>query len=538
MKIQHFTTKDGDTVELTDFSILVGPNNTGKSQTLLDIHDLMKNGVENTPTTIVDEIEFDPVDPDDFMRGLSISSAPNSTNRIRIGGIEPDLQSTSMHNSPQNHLDRLERQDNALDVNVVKNSLLKYKVALLDASSRLEVASETDTYDVEDDNPSDILQKLYTESTARTELRSAFKYIFEKDILLDYSSLRKFRLKISDEFDGIDENIIRPEDNPEQAHRLDDQGAGYRGLAGVILGLLLNEERIVLLDEPEAFLHPAQARRFGLWLSTHVESFPGQIIISTHNSHFLSGILSPDPDIKIHRLNRSGNRTVYHPISSDAINQLSTDPLLSSQRIIEGVFHPGAIVCEGHSDTTVYEFVSEEYLDQGGYLFTYADNKQTIPRVTKALSQSNIPTVAIVDLDIIKSPGDVREIVTSLNNNADEVNIDDLCNQFNISVREQDVDWDDLKEYGLDAVSGEESELLEEIITTAKNYGVFIVPSGELERWVDIDSSKGSGWTVNALDHLNQESPPQELLDFLDSVHHGIQQKYEDIVAVSDSGHR
>ena len=38
LTVEKFTTKDGQTIEVGKFTLLVGPNNAGKSQTLKDIN--------------------------------------------------------------------------------------------------------------------------------------------------------------------------------------------------------------------------------------------------------------------------------------------------------------------------------------------------------------------------------------------------------------------------------------------------------------------------------------------------------------------
>lgn len=76
MRIRQFTTKDGETVDLGDFTVFVGPNNTGKSQTLLDIHSIMESNQssEDTQTTIVEKIEYESQSFSEFIEDLTIST--------------------------------------------------------------------------------------------------------------------------------------------------------------------------------------------------------------------------------------------------------------------------------------------------------------------------------------------------------------------------------------------------------------------------------------------------------------------------------
>lgn len=39
---------------------------------------------------------------------------------------------------------------------------------------------------------------------------------------------------------------------------LQEQGDGFRSFVGIVLSILLSKDKIILIDEPEAFLHPTQ----------------------------------------------------------------------------------------------------------------------------------------------------------------------------------------------------------------------------------------------------------------------------------------
>jgi len=58
MKLSEITTKDGETIGIGKFTLLVGPNNVGKSQTLKDIHRKLLKGHE-AETTLIKEIKID-----------------------------------------------------------------------------------------------------------------------------------------------------------------------------------------------------------------------------------------------------------------------------------------------------------------------------------------------------------------------------------------------------------------------------------------------------------------------------------------------
>ena len=58
MQLSKISTKDGESIDIGKFTLLVGPNNVGKSQTLKDIHRKLLKG-HKAETTLISEIEVD-----------------------------------------------------------------------------------------------------------------------------------------------------------------------------------------------------------------------------------------------------------------------------------------------------------------------------------------------------------------------------------------------------------------------------------------------------------------------------------------------
>lgn len=80
------------------------------------------------------------------------------------------------------------------------------------------------------------------------------------EITLDYSSMLKLCFRVAKIMPDIPEDPRKAYPITNKLGKIEEQGDGFRSLVGIILGLLFSKGRIVLLDEPEAFLHPAQAR--------------------------------------------------------------------------------------------------------------------------------------------------------------------------------------------------------------------------------------------------------------------------------------
>jgi predicted ATP-dependent endonuclease of OLD family len=558
MRIVSLETKDSSKIKINNFTVLVGPNNVGKSQTLKDIHSIMTGGI-NARTTIVKKIDF--ARPKTFkglIEGLEITEDKNNTQQHLIGGIASNLRGGER--IPIN----LEGFENSYksrkDIDFSIGNISKFCVSFLDATSRLLVAQTIESNDPDLGPAQNLLQALYNDSTLKTEkeLRKAFQDTFEMDIKLDYSGLRRLKLRVAREFKKIPSDPRKASPILRKHSLLDAQGDGYRSFVGVVLSMLLSKNRIVLLDEPEAFLHPAQARILGRWIATYSKKNPGQIVVATHNANFLSGILSGNQKVDIYRVNRKGNKTSYTQMTSEATSMLSKSPLLSSQRVLEAIFHKGVVICEADADRCAYEMVATQKFENKEILFIHAHNKQSIKTVATLLRNASIPVCAITDIDILDSESELKKLLESLSDKNSLVNILKIRKELSFSVekrkdkeilkelkkdlatlvkeleenehtlsgvrgainriRKSSSRWATIKEKGISGFSQKLQSKAEGIIEEAKKIGLFIVPVGELENWLDLGTKKKNKWIVLALEALYKGKCSKELEGFIKEV--------------------
>ena len=326
MKITSIKTKDDIEIPIGKFTVLVGPNNVGKSQTLKDIHHKMVTG-PNARSIIVKELIIEkPPTFEDLLEGLKVVEDPENINHQLVRGIGSNLTSGDQIRV---QIDSLRQQFNQSDrLDFTFGNISKYRVSYLDAGSRLQVAQTAGAHNPHTQPPQNLLQGLFA-SDVNTEvtLREAFKQTFGMDVRLDYSGMTQLTMRVAREFGEIDPDPRKAYSEFNRHGKLDDQGDGFRSFVGVVLSLLLSQGRTVLLDEPEAFLHPAQARQLGYWVAEHSANVPGQIIVATHNANFLAGILSSRQLVDIYRINRQDNRTTYTRISPEATQNLAIGPL-------------------------------------------------------------------------------------------------------------------------------------------------------------------------------------------------------------------
>ncbi len=143
------------------------------------------------------------------------------------------------------------------------------------------------------------------------------------DIALDWAAMRRLYLKVGPAFGSIPEARTELDALLRDAPELSVQGDGYKSFAGVVLAMLTFPNRLLLLDEPEAFLHPAQARVLGRWLAAHAKTRTAQMIVASHSADFLWGIVSANAGATVIRLNRSGAGAVDSALELRAKNRRS-----------------------------------------------------------------------------------------------------------------------------------------------------------------------------------------------------------------------
>lgn len=568
MRVSKFSTNMGEEVPLGDLTVLVGPNNTGKSQTLDDIHAAVKSA-DPAGMTIVDEVMFDfPEEFDQIITGISYRLDDN--NREQIYGIGSDLQSAEQHGNIS--FDDVQTQFEKENDDTLRNWVGKFRVSYLDTSSRLSVANSSQVINLHESPPQNLIQTLYaSDKEIETELRSAFQETFKRDIKLDYSG-GNLALRVGKEvgeFDYVPEDPRDLYDVMKEYDILDEEGDGYRSFVGIILSLLLSEGRIVLLDEPDAFLHPAQSRELGSWIAERGTEVPNQLVVATHDANFISGLLSGSREIDIFRLNRNNDYTAFNRLTSEITEKLSSDPLLSSQRVLDSIFHEGVVVCEGDSDQSVYQATASKELDSADLLFVHSHSKHTIKEITGILTEANIPVAAITDIDILRNHHNLRYLLESLTDE-DISHLLDVRQELDEEISEKDdeeiirgmiddvaefadqleadehtvqgaraalgrlrsgfSEWAEVKDNGLEGIPKGNRGDVERLFEELQGLGLFVVPVGELEGWMDLGRSKKSTWVVSALAKIYSGDCDEALIEFIDSVEQYLDDEYANLV--------
>src|SRR5439155_26581235 len=152
-------------------------------------------------------------------------------------------------------------------------------------------------------------------------------------------------------------------------------GHGMRSFAGCLLHVFTSPSFVLLIDEPEVFLHPPHARMLGTLLARE-KSTNRQLIIATHSADFLRGIIdSGHKHVKIVRITREDDVNHAYELGTEQIRELWSDPILRFSNIFDGLFHDLVVVCEGDADCRFYSAIADvlpsESRERKDLLFTW-----------------------------------------------------------------------------------------------------------------------------------------------------------------------
>jgi predicted ATP-dependent endonuclease of OLD family len=237
--------------------------------------------------------------------------------------------------------------------------------------------------------------------------------------VVDPTNIGNFRVRMSGRLpeDSSEEQSWdeRAREFHKQASDIAELSDGVKAFTGLTAAVLSGDFRIILVDEPEAFLHPILAKQLGRRLTELASEREGNVLAATHSPDFLMGCIQSGKKVNVVRLTYRQGVPSARVLSASKLQEMMREPLLRSTGVLGGLFHEGAIVCEGDSDRVFYQEINERMLAFGrqgthNSLFLNAQNKQTVRRIVRPLREVGIPAAAIVDLDILKKD-DFKELL-------------------------------------------------------------------------------------------------------------------------------
>lgn len=542
-------------IPIDGITVLVGPNNVGKTLTLRSIATFLTN----PPARLL----FQPT----ILANLKLQKdgdEPELTSWMETHGrpIKANPADGRIYYGNDNQI----AKDQALTVwreaGYYLGPLYPVMIGQQFADNRLNLINQTQLHDIRTQLPQHPLQQIFMDTTLENKLSELVFRAFGEVICINrYVEQIELRVGKPD---------LSPVPPPPPRELLDEymalplvnnQGDGVKSFIGLLLHTVIPGQPVQLIDEPEAFLHPPQARLIGRILARETPS-NGQLIIATHSQDFLQGLLeSPTRPIKIVRLSRDAAKNL-HVLSLEPshVRSLWSDAQIRYSNLLDGMFHSGVVIGESDADCQFYS-ASIDVIDSNGrdrdLLFTHVGGKARIPKALRELRKFGVRCCAIADLDLLNDTtlvkatvesagGDWSDFITPMNVVNDAVRslgssqpilgrvLDDINDFFKAdrtrpltkddsnkiaSIVKVASGWEQLKRGGISAVpQGQGSMAINTVWRKLASLGVFLVPVGELERWIPEISGKSSSWVSSVLESNQHEHPNDQLKTFCSEI--------------------
>jgi hypothetical protein len=358
-----------------------------------------------------------------------------------------------------------------------------------------------------------ILAQLFQDDALRETLRKIIFDAFGVYFVVDPTNGGQLRIRLSTDEPTHDEQSlgVAAREYHKKAAHIKDASDGVQAFVGIAMTVECGDYRLMLVDEPEAFLHPPLARKLGNQLTNTITKRGGSLLAATHSPDFLIGCLQASQNVRVLRLEYLGGRSKAQLVDSAALNRFFKTPLMRSANVVAALFHDGVVITESDNDRAfyaeVYYRLAEGEPGQPSLLFVNAQNKQTIQDIMGPLRIFGVPAAAIVDIDIIKDGGatwigwlKAAEIPSALHGGFGQMR-GDLKKKF------EDAGLN-MKERGVDGLpSSTDRDAANKLFDDLQDYGIFATRRGELEHWLAALGVPGkkTDWTIGMLEKMGND---------------------------------
>ncbi len=525
--VSKISFRSGLNIDLSDDSIVIviGPNNSGKSATLADISSFAREGRVGVVLSHVS-----------IQRKSATYEVMNALRPLRSASGIISAPGISFHEA---NFPSIWESESALGP-----FFFERMVADLTTRSRLSDCDPPPAFESREPfRAKHPFQYFFRDDKLELRASELFRRAFRKDLVVHRGGSMNIPAYVGSRPDLKEgENLVSGTylDRIEMLDKLENQGDGVRSFVSILGHVLVESKPIILIDEPEAFLHPPQARLIANIIG--VETHGRQVFIATHSGEILQGILGLNVNrtsvIRVSR-NNSGSGAVL--LDSENISALWQDPILQFSNILDGLFHEAVVITEADADCRFYESLmsaantSDTLPD---IHFTYSGGKDRLPTVINALRALGVVVATITDFDLLNSERTLERIISAhggdwsvlkpdwqllkgyieqntnfvgakrfkaeMTNILRDINDDGAVDkQYLKKIRELSRNasaWDHAKRSGVSSLeNGIPSQVAEKILNYLENIGIFVNPQGELEGFCRSIGAHGPRWVEEVM---------------------------------------
>lgn len=556
-RVSAIESTDGNTIEIppSGVTVVVGPNNAGKSTLLREIHTSLTSEPSVTPITrVVRSVETNSTGGAPQVLAWLAQRHPLSE------GNDPTFTSSTTDRTiglswAESFLPMM--LDRMHNTGRFGSQLGPFVSLFLASTQRMQITESTPIRRFRSDPATHPVHALEDDSAVLDSVQRTARDVFGIDLTLDVLSAER-RLKVGAPVGPapvVTDDLTAYSAEVNALPDLSQQGDGMRSFFGIMLTVLSSQHPILLIDEPEAFLHPPQAKALGRLLGEIATTRGLQIFVATHDRGLVSGLLDSSSELTIVRLQRTTNKADMAQIGSDDLKQVWSQPAIRFSNALDGLFHHAVVLVESEHDAQFYAAALTSALTDrpsdrtsGDMLFIPCGGKGGLAKVAREMTTLGIPTVAVADIDLLRDAAQTAQLVKALGGQWEPLRVDfekatsriddakdtltvgDLKRKLgsdDAAVLDKRVQedvrrylkmaskgWQNIKDNGYKALGTGDVRLSAlALLEGLDESGVVLVKEGELEAFAaDLGITKGPTWFESAYKAGKHESAEAQAL--------------------------
>jgi hypothetical protein len=502
------------TIPAQGITIFVGPNNSGKSLVLREIEAATSSHPKPQDLKIVDDFELQWPSKEEIERDIAASEKKRPLGipegQVHIGRFNPGGAFEGQT------LDRATLENfcaQRTKKHWVASQFLRFWMIRLDGRTRFNLTNDHPQGDLLSPTPANLLAHLFTDDKLRNEVRATIHNALGVYFIVDPTSGGQLRMRLSQGAPTGDEQSLNAAARTfhRNALYIKEASDGVQAYVGIVTAVLAGEYRAILIDEPEAFLHPPLARKLGADLATVAMKRGGSLLASTHSPDFLIGCVQASIGVRVVRLEYSNGKSRGRLVDSVALDRMFKSPLMRSANVFSALFHDGVVVTESDNDRVFYSEIYHRLAEQEkGYpsvLFVNAQNKQTIGDIMSPLREFGIPVAAVADIDILKDGGKVWTAWLAAARLPQPLHAGVGLQRDAVKKCFDAAGKDMKRDGGVEALPRPDAQAANQLFDLMDDYGVFVVRKGELEHWMPTLGAVGkkTDWVISVLERLGSD---------------------------------
>ena len=540
ISFESVTFSDGQCLSFDEDEIIVfvGPNNAGKSASLRQLQNWVTRSI---PQTVIVGATFRKFGTSSDLRQYleKKSQKIGDTVNLTYSGIGYGIHNTHLY---------------FFDQPTDRHPVAPFFSAHVATETRITASNPAGAIALHQQAPSHPIHLMLMDEILAQEISALFRTAFGEDLIVFRAGGSSFPLYVGQrppKAPGEDELAKTFVDRLlTTSVPLENQGDGMRSFATVLLHVLVSDTHsIQFLDEPEAFLHPPQARLLGEYIAQKRRA-KSQLFIATHSTDILDGLMAGgNSKVRIIRIQRQGQINRVKELSREKALAIAKDALTRYSGVFKGIFYKHVVITESDGDCQFYSSLLNLRSISGDIqpdvLFIHAAGKHRMAKLAETLKMLDVPVSVIADIDIlneentfkrlfeiagglwvdvenhwraiksgveaIKPPMNseqVKRLILKELENVDGVTAFPKTTESAIKRIFQTISaWDSVKHSGRSALRGPCVSHFDALAAKCSERGLWIVPVGELEGFCrSIEARHGPDFVEKVLEQRDLQS--------------------------------